>query len=70
MKKPEELPEVKKKKTNPDRLHMSYDEAVADNRRMKELEARKAALDEEFESESKVEKKPKKKKVIEESEEV
>lgn len=46
-----ELPEVKKKPSNPNRLHMSYDEAVQDNRRMKELDARKAALDKEFEEE-------------------
>lgn len=65
-----ELPEVKKKKTNPDRINMTYDEAVADNRKLRELEARKAALDKEFEEEGAKESKkkaPKKSKAVEEA---
>lgn len=38
-KKEEELPPIKRKPTNPDRLHMTYQEAVADNRKMKEYDA-------------------------------
>lgn len=47
----EELPEVRKKPTNPARLHMSYDDAVAENRREKEKEARLKLAAEEIEKE-------------------
>lgn len=38
-KKEEELPPIKRKPTNPDRLHMSYQEAVSDNLKMKNYES-------------------------------
>lgn len=63
MKKPEELPEIKKKKTNPDRINMTYKEAVEDNKRMKELEAKKEALDREFEEDVNKKKVTRKKKI-------
>lgn len=67
----QELPEVKKKPNNPNRLFMSRDEVIDENRRLKEKEARLKIATEQIERELEQEdmvvkaKKPKKQKVAE-----
>lgn len=47
----QELPEVKKKPTNPNRLNMTRDQAMEENRKAKELQARLAIESERIQKE-------------------